>query len=147
VCILFPKCRRRLICAASHASISESERERERERERREEETLAGSFNWSTIEPVISLMTVMIVPAGPTSRYIGSSVFSLSRACLHTETSGHLSDDARRCTLPLFARARARARPLSSPAHLHISSGPSTMADRTERPRLVNRLAWLALLI
>jgi len=34
VCILFPKCRRRLICAASHASISESERERERERER-----------------------------------------------------------------------------------------------------------------
>lgn len=81
-------------------------------------------------------MTVMIVPAEPTSRYIGSPVFSLSRACLHTETNGHLSDDARD-DVP----SRSPARPLSSPAHLHISSGPSTMAGRTERARLVNRLA------
>lgn len=76
-------------------------------------------------------MTVMIVPAEPTSRYIDSPVFSLSRACLHTETSG-LSDDARD-DMP------ALAHPL---AHFHPPLICIFRADHQQWPAARRGLAW-----
>lgn len=160
---LFPTRRRRLVYAASRASISilrererVSERGRERERRKkreRERECSTGSFNWSTIEPVISLMTVMIAPAGATppalSLYILAARYFHYHERAHTQMWAAAAAATSKRT-PEWWRARPYTRPSAfiprSFAYFErtVNNGRSTGA---ERPRPVNRLAWLALLI